>query len=424
MARKVVNRKQLREEAEAAEKSEATKKKATKKKAATKKRKTRKKKKDPADIRIKLYWGVFSQSLKRVALYEYSQRKQAMKKAEEFIDESGYFEMRSPLEQGTMDLAMVKIEDEAREIYTEHLDRLAKLDDVRNFRYQLDMLTDESLTVDDVVDIFNRVNSAGTALTKADLAVAHVCSVWPQAREKFRDFTAEMGKHGFGVDLNFLVRSVAAVASGSVVLEGTFYKVPLEDLQLAWKKVTEAFEHLINVLRHEAFIDSKTDLATDYALMPPVVYLATNGGAFSDSQIKLEFIRWIYLASIWSRYTGQTETRLQRDVAIVLNSEKPVQALVEQILDERGRILVDAKDLEGKGSSSAAYKFSYVVARARGAKDWFTGQVLYNEAIGSSNGLESHHIFPLAYLKKLGYGGREHQRLRNEVANRAFLTQK
>ncbi len=83
MARKVVNRKQLREEAEAAEKSEATKKKTTKKKAATKKRKTRKKKKDPADIRIKLYWGVFSQSLKRVALYEYSQRKQAMKKAED-----------------------------------------------------------------------------------------------------------------------------------------------------------------------------------------------------------------------------------------------------------------------------------------------------------------------------------------------------
>ncbi len=84
MARKVVNRKQLREEAEAAEKIDATnKKKATKKKAATKKRKTRKKKKDPADIRIKLYWGVFSQSLKRVALYEYSQRKQAMKKAED-----------------------------------------------------------------------------------------------------------------------------------------------------------------------------------------------------------------------------------------------------------------------------------------------------------------------------------------------------
>jgi hypothetical protein len=77
MARKVVNRKQLREEAEAAEKAGIAK--PPKKKAA--KRKTRSK--DPADIRVKLFWGVFSQSLKRVALYEYSQRKQADKKAEE-----------------------------------------------------------------------------------------------------------------------------------------------------------------------------------------------------------------------------------------------------------------------------------------------------------------------------------------------------
>ena len=77
MARKVVNRKQLREEVEAAEKAGITK--PAKKKAA--KRKSRSK--DPADVRMKLFWGVFSQSLKRVALYEYSQKKQAEKKAEE-----------------------------------------------------------------------------------------------------------------------------------------------------------------------------------------------------------------------------------------------------------------------------------------------------------------------------------------------------
>lgn len=79
MARKVVNRKQLREEAEAAEAAEAASPK--KKKAAKKKKATKRKKKTAADVRMKLYWGVFSQSLKRVALYEYSQKKQAEKKA-------------------------------------------------------------------------------------------------------------------------------------------------------------------------------------------------------------------------------------------------------------------------------------------------------------------------------------------------------
>jgi hypothetical protein len=73
MARKVVNRKALREEAEAAEK------KAPKKKKAKTKRKSRAK--DAADIRMKLFWGVFNQSMKRVALYDFSQKKEAAKKA-------------------------------------------------------------------------------------------------------------------------------------------------------------------------------------------------------------------------------------------------------------------------------------------------------------------------------------------------------
>ena len=32
---------------------------------------------------MKLFWGVFNQTMKRVALYEYTQRKQAQQKANE-----------------------------------------------------------------------------------------------------------------------------------------------------------------------------------------------------------------------------------------------------------------------------------------------------------------------------------------------------
>ena len=80
MARKVVNRKELRAEAEAAE---AAEKKGTKKKAAKKKTPTKRKsrKKADAEVRMKLFWGVFNQSMKRVALYDFSQKKEAEKKA-------------------------------------------------------------------------------------------------------------------------------------------------------------------------------------------------------------------------------------------------------------------------------------------------------------------------------------------------------
>jgi hypothetical protein len=85
MARKVLNRKALRDEVEAAEKAGAVKK---KKKAARKTATRKSRKKEPVEARVKLFWGVFNQSLKRVALFEFNQKKQAEKKASE-LSQSG-----------------------------------------------------------------------------------------------------------------------------------------------------------------------------------------------------------------------------------------------------------------------------------------------------------------------------------------------
>lgn len=85
MARKVVNRKEKRAEVEAAaKKSETATKTKTKKVAGAKaapKRKSRAK--AAKDIRLKAFWGVFNQTLKRIALFEYSERKKADKMAAE-----------------------------------------------------------------------------------------------------------------------------------------------------------------------------------------------------------------------------------------------------------------------------------------------------------------------------------------------------
>jgi hypothetical protein len=95
MARKVVNRKELRAEAEAAEAlgktgadgaapEVAKGKKAAKPKGEKKapvKRKSRAKSQEPE--RRRLFWGVFNQSLKRVALFDHTQRKAAEAKATE-----------------------------------------------------------------------------------------------------------------------------------------------------------------------------------------------------------------------------------------------------------------------------------------------------------------------------------------------------
>jgi hypothetical protein len=84
MARKVLNRMELREEAETAERrgtelDEEAGEKPVKK--APVKRKSRAK--VVKEVRLKAFWGVFNQSLRRIARFEYNERKEADEKAAE-----------------------------------------------------------------------------------------------------------------------------------------------------------------------------------------------------------------------------------------------------------------------------------------------------------------------------------------------------
>jgi hypothetical protein len=89
MARKVVNRKELRAQADAAEARGKTAKKAkpvkekkekvVKEKKVAAKKTTRKK--VVKETRMKAYWGVFNQGMKKLVTFEYADKRAAEKKA-------------------------------------------------------------------------------------------------------------------------------------------------------------------------------------------------------------------------------------------------------------------------------------------------------------------------------------------------------
>ncbi|MDE0006635.1 MAG: DUF262 domain-containing protein [Rhodospirillaceae bacterium] len=313
------------------------------------------------------------------------------------------------------------LDEDRRLIIQANLPRLSDLDRIRDYTYTVDQVSGDDFNLDDVVDIFNRVNSSGTPLTKADLAVAHVCSIWPEARAELRAFSARMDERGFGVDLSFLVRCMVGVATGSVMLEGSFARTPALTLQEAWEAMQPAFEHLVSVLRREAFIAGLADLPTINVLVPATIYLARQGGQFPSDTVKRRFIRWMYLAGLWARYSGASETKLQQDVAMVAGRDlDPTYELEAVILRERGRVALEASDLERARIDSAVAHLSRVVARARDARDWFTGVRIYDRAVGQSHGEERHHVFPRKVLQAAGID--DSQRY-NAIANRAILGQ-
>ena len=314
--------------------------------------------------------------------------------------------------------------EDHRAILQSNLARLSKLDSVRNYTYTVDKVSGDDFEVAEVVEIFNRINKAGTPLTKADLALAHICSIWPDARAEMRRFRDKMRGDGFAVDFDFLVRCLAGAASGSILLDGSFRRMPAADLRTAWMKLQPAFERVVHLLRRALFVDNLNDLPSVYPLVVLTLFLARRSGRFPTPLVERRFIRWLCLASLWSRYSGATETKLQQDVALVSGDDTdPTFELETAILRHRGRIEIEASDLEGASVYSAVGLLSQIVARARDARDWFTGAPLYDQEMGRSNGTERHYVFPRAVLKSAGLQSSD-RKIINEIANRAFLVQR
>jgi hypothetical protein len=92
--------------------------------------------------------------------------------------------------------------------------RLSKLLGIVTIELHSDEVTGADKSLDVVVDIFNRVNSGGTKLSKGDLALAKICAEWPEGRESMKKSLKRWADAGYHFNLDWLLRSVNTVLTG------------------------------------------------------------------------------------------------------------------------------------------------------------------------------------------------------------------
>jgi hypothetical protein len=275
--------------------------------------------------------------------------------------------------------------------------------------------------IEDAIDVFDRVNSLGTSLTKAELALTHMSGKWPEVRRIFKQKLDALKKQSFNFDLDFLVRCITGIATGGALYERA-HKVDRPDLEAAWKTLDSVLDTLLGILRGRAYVHSTDDLSTNNVLVPLIVYLAHHGGKFENDRQMRRFLYWMYQALLWARYSGRTDETLERDINHVLRDDDPVTGLLNEIVDSRGRLDLRPADLEGRGIDHPAFRIMHIAAKAQGAVDWFTGVPLAgNSSIGNG---ETYHIFPRDVLYAAGKytsDNHMHRKVVNEIANRVVL---
>ena len=91
-----------------------------------------------------------------------------------------------------------------------YVNRLTRITGIKSIEFHIEKVVGDDKTIDVVVDIFNRVNSGGTKLSKGDLALAKICAQWPEARDRMKDVLAMWRGHGFHFQLDWLLRNITS----------------------------------------------------------------------------------------------------------------------------------------------------------------------------------------------------------------------
>jgi len=217
----------------------------------------------------------------------------------------------------------------------------------------------KTATIDEAIDVFDKVNSQGTKLTDAELVLTHITGVWPHARRIMKKKIQQCKEIGFEFNLDLFTRFMVVTLTNSALFKKNsklkFEDFVRADYTIAWDKISKALDYLIPILQQDGLISSTNDLNTNNVLVPIISFLVNNSNRFTG-KLKYQFLYWMFQALIWARYSGQTDQRLDKDVYIVNNRPDFINGLLIEIEDQRGRLEVKPADLEGRGAGHQLYK--------------------------------------------------------------------
>ena len=298
--------------------------------------------------------------------------------------------------------------------------RLNHLLGILDIDIHVDEISGHEKTMEVVVDIFNRVNSGGTKLSRADLALAKICAMWPEAREAMNGHLREWQRWSYDFDLTWLLRTVNVVATGEAQFEH-LHNVSKEEFVEALGRTKKFTDSALTLIAARLGLDQSRVLRAAYAVPLVVRYLDRRADHLSAAE-RDSLMYWFAQAAIWGRYAGPSETTLNEDLetldAALDEGRSPTADLIASLRLARGDLQLRAEHYGGATKRARFYSVLYMLTRMSDARDWGSGLRIADHKLGPMDNDELHHIFPKAQLRKAGY--RTDQI--NALANFCFLT--
>ena len=301
--------------------------------------------------------------------------------------------------------------------YIEVNNRLLRLLSLTDRDLHIEQIAEERKSIDTVVDIFNRLNSAGTTLSSGDLALARIAAKWPQVREEMGVHVKEWEKHDFHFALDWLLRCVNAVVKGEAAFQH-LHDTPGEEVRDGLQRTAKHIDAVLNQISSRLGLDHGRVLFGRFSIPVLVRHLALRPPGQMSADEWNRLLYWFLQAGMRGRFSGTIETKIRQDLVAVDGTVEGIERLIADIGTKWGRRRVAASDFDVWSIGARLYPVLYWLTRVGGARNFCDGTELKAGLLGTGSRMEVHHIFPKAVLYKAGY---ERKQV-NALGNLCFLT--
>ena len=315
-----------------------------------------------------------------------------------------------------------------------------------------------NITEEQVADVFVRINSQGKTLNQADFILTLMSVFWEDGRKDLEEFcrlcripskdTASPFNYLIDPDPDQMLRVSVGLAFRRARLQYVYSILRGKDLEtgnFSTERRDNQFEFLKNAqakslniqnwhefikavkqagFARQDYISSKNNLLYAY-----IFFLIGREDFKMDLyQLKNLIGKWFFMSSITGRYTGSPETIMEMDLARLRGLStaddfaKVLNDIIQSQLTNDFWDITLPMDLSTSSSTSPSLYAYYAALYILGANGLFSklkvSDLLQEGLRSKKSALERHHLFPKAWLNKIGI---TEQRETNQIANFALV---
>ena len=345
------------------------------------------------------------------------------------------------------------VDQEEENSLREAIDRLY---DLRSYPFKaLELSSDVS--EENVAEVFVRINSMGVTLNQADFILTLMSVFWDEGRADLEDFcrrsrtastTASPFNHFIQPDPDQLLRVAVGLAFRRAQLAHVYSVLRGKDMETGefsderrdeqFSVLREAQAYTLNLDNWHAFL--KVPMRAGYRgsmmitsqvglLYSYVLYLiGRRDYGIDDFTLRNTLARWFFMAALTGRYTDSPESSFDKDLVLLREVRDPsgFVGLLDQIV--RDKLTEDYWNINLPNELATSASRSPSLFAYNAALNLLEARVLFSEmkvsdlldpALRPNRAtLERHHLFPKAYLSRLGVTD---NREVNQIANFALL---